>query len=70
MNALQSWRTEAKTLGPSPIAFESLSNVVAIGTEFQSREALQAAVNSPSGQRDRSLKGCAAFVRERAHDSS
>jgi hypothetical protein len=38
---------QAKTLpGPSPITFESRSNVAAIGTEFQSREALQAAVDS------------------------
>jgi hypothetical protein len=34
MNALQNWRTEAKTLpGPSPITFDSRSNVAAIGTD-------------------------------------
>jgi hypothetical protein len=46
MNALQNWRTEAKTLpGPSPIMFESRSNVAAIGTD-SNRKALQAAVDS------------------------
>jgi hypothetical protein len=72
MNTLQNWPIEAKTLpGPSPITFERRSNVAAIGTDSnRARRCKPRQFTPTSGQRGRSLRGCGAFVRERAHYSS